>query len=67
MEIKINNDQIQVAEGSSVAHLVNFTFGEKQKGIAVAVNDAVIPKNNWNEYLLKDNDKVLIIKATQGG
>ncbi len=36
-------------------------------GIALAVNEKVIPKTEWNNFQLNDNDKILIIKATQGG
>ncbi len=37
------------------------------QGVAVAVNDAVVPKNLWSEKLLNANDKILVITATQGG
>lgn len=37
------------------------------KGIALAVNDSVVPKLQWNSYQFKDQDRVLIINATQGG
>ena len=37
------------------------------QGVAVAVNQEVIPKLEWSQTFLKDQDKVLIIKATQGG
>ncbi len=40
---------------------------EKQKGIAVALNSSVVPRINWQIQFLKQNDEVLIIKATQGG
>ena len=36
-------------------------------GIAIAVNNQVISKANWQQILLKDQDKVTIITATQGG
>ncbi|HCA09097.1 MULTISPECIES: sulfur carrier protein ThiS [Chryseobacterium] len=39
----------------------------KKKGIAVAVNNRIIPLSAWAETLLKDKDSVLIITATQGG
>lgn len=39
----------------------------KKKGIAVAVNNRIIPLSAWTETLLKDKDSVLIITATQGG
>ena len=36
-------------------------------GLAVAVNDTVIPKKNWNEESLRQGDRVEVIRATQGG
>ena len=38
-----------------------------QKGIAVAVNNAVVPKTEWQNRILNENDKITIIRATQGG
>ena len=37
------------------------------KGIAAAVNEVVIPASQWSSYKVKDNDTILVIKATQGG
>ena len=37
------------------------------KGVAIAINNEVIPKLNWDHHTLKENDKVTIIRATQGG
>ncbi|KFF09497.1 MULTISPECIES: sulfur carrier protein ThiS [Chryseobacterium] len=39
----------------------------KKKGIAVALNNRIIPLSAWAETILKDKDSVLIITATQGG
>ncbi|AZA48128.1 sulfur carrier protein ThiS [Chryseobacterium carnipullorum] len=39
----------------------------KKKGIAVALNNRIIPLSAWAETLLKNKDSVLIITATQGG
>ena len=36
-------------------------------GLAVAINDVVIPKNKWENRTFSENDKVIIIKATAGG
>ncbi|MGZ4037582.1 MAG: sulfur carrier protein ThiS [Bacteroidia bacterium] len=33
----------------------------------MAINNAVVPKASWPLQILKENDSVLIIKATQGG
>ena len=39
----------------------------KPRGIAVAVNDEVVPKANWGGAMLEDGDRVEVITARQGG
>ena len=67
MEIIVNNIKKVIPEQCSLFWLANEELGEKQNGIAIAVNENVIPKKEWTNYLLKEHDKILIIKATQGG
>lgn len=67
MEITFNNHIQQIQERSSVQIILNDLIGEKQKGIAVAVNETFVPKTQWDSYVLQTGDKVLVIKATQGG
>ena len=38
-----------------------------EKGIAVAVNNQIVTKNDWNRCELSEGENVLIIRATQGG
>ncbi len=38
-----------------------------ENGIAIAINEQIIPKTNWATTKLNNNDKILIITATQGG
>lgn len=38
-----------------------------QRGIAVAVNDAVVPRAEWPRHALHAQDRITIIRATQGG
>lgn len=40
---------------------------QKRKGIAVALNNRIIPQSFWAETFLNDKDSILIITATQGG
>lgn len=67
MEIILNNQTKEIGSQLSLQYLLNDWIGEKQKGIAVAVNDTVIPKAKWEQYFLNEKDNVIIIKATQGG
>lgn len=69
MEITINNQTKSLAavESISLRQLLDLEIPEKQKGIAVAVNNQVIPRSGWKTKIISPNDSVLIIKATQGG
>ncbi len=67
MEIKLNNQLRTFSEQCTVKQMLDHVVPEKQNGIAVAVNNVVVPKTAWNNYSLNPNDEVLIIKATQGG
>ncbi|MCV2486213.1 sulfur carrier protein ThiS [Flavobacterium sp. SH_e] len=68
MELKINQQtKIFNAETLSVQSLLDLEIPHKQNGIAVAVNNTVVPKNKWNEFFVQETDDILIISATQGG
>ena len=40
---------------------------EDGKGIALAVNDAVVSRSRWLEHELRDGDRIEIVRAVQGG
>ena len=68
MELKINNQTKQFATDSlTVQALLDLEIPIKQNGIAVAINNTVIPKSNWNSHPILETDDILIISATQGG
>jgi sulfur carrier protein len=68
MELKINNQSKQFATDSlSVQALLDLEIPIKQNGIAIAINNSVIPKSNWNFHYIQETDEILIISATQGG
>lgn len=67
MTISLNNQTIEVEAQMKLSNLVFQQIGENPKGIAVAINGQVIPKDSWLETRINENDELLIIKATQGG
>ena len=67
MTISLNNQTQEIEAQTVLSELVFLHVGEKQKGIAVAINGQVIPKTSWEQTLVSENDDILIIKATQGG
>jgi sulfur carrier protein len=68
MELKINNQSKQFATDSlTVQALLDLEIPIKQNGIAIAINNSVIPKSDWNFRYIQETDDILIISATQGG
>ncbi len=68
MEIKVNNQIKKITSNNlTVQTLLDLEIPNKQNGIAIAINNFVVPKSNWNSHYIKEKDEILIISATQGG
>jgi len=68
MELKINNQTKHFTTDSlTVQELLDLEIPAKQNGIALAINNTVIPKSLWNSHPIQETDDILIISATQGG
>ena len=66
-QIRING-QDEPLEAETLAALLEVKAVDvAQKGIAVAVNGAVVPRAEWPETKLKHGDSVEIVRARQGG
>jgi len=66
MNIHVNHESKSIAETSNLNMLLSQLNISKQ-GIAVAINNQIITKTQWEQTLLSENDNVTIIIATQGG
>ena len=62
----LNGEKTTVKEGDSLSDIL-VKLKQNRNGIALAINDAVIPKTDWELTYVKSDDKILIIQATQGG
>lgn len=52
----------------TIADLLGSRMGDtKPQGIAVAVGDDVVPRDDWARRVLSDGDAVEIVTAVQGG
>lgn len=67
MNIIINNTEYHFEEGVNLLTALASLKMDEKKGIAVAVNDTIIPKMKWQEMKLLDGDKIIIIGAVAGG
>lgn len=66
IEIFINGSKHRVPESTTVEGLIE-SMGLPKKGIALAVNNEVIPKSRWNERSLSPQDRVELLTIAQGG
>ena len=68
MNVFVNGVATDVAESAVVADAVAAVRDEPAaRGIAVAVNGAVVPRSSWAETRLNDSDRVEILTAVAGG
>lgn len=67
MLVLINNKLCELPSMATVAIMLEKSGVKNTTGVAVAVNSDVIPRGKWETHELRENDKIMIIKATQGG
>ena len=59
MKIYINQKEIEVQDSISVKELLDMQ--------QIAIDNKLVPQNEWNDRILTDGNKITIIRATFGG
>lgn len=67
MEVTVNQKTYQINSGCNIQYLFTDVLHQNSSGLAIAINQTIIPKAQWSEHQLQPNDQIIIIKATQGG
>ena len=67
MVVFVNNTQHELSSTATVAETLASLNIEAARGVAVAVNNTVVPRAEWAATDLRDNDRLTVIRATQGG
>jgi sulfur carrier protein len=62
MDVIVNGERRQVVDGLRLTDLV-----PDPRGVAVAVNGAVVRSADWTETELRGGDRVEVVTAHQGG
>jgi sulfur carrier protein len=65
--IRVNGESESLAAATLDALLAEKAVDTEQKGIAVALNGAVVPRAAWPATQLRPGDSVEIVRARQGG
>ena len=65
MNIKINNKETEV-KATSLQELAT-EISLQEKGVAVAVNNRMVTRADWNQTAINEGDNIVVIKAVCGG
>ena len=65
--IRVNGEAEPLGAATLALLLAEKAVDVAQKGIAVAINGAVVPRAAWAETALRAGDSIEIVRARQGG
>ncbi|MCC2961758.1 sulfur carrier protein ThiS [Massilia sp. IC2-278] len=66
LDIELNGEAYRLPAGQTLADLV-LALNVGSQAVALAVNRQVVPRQQWNERLLVQQDRVDIVRAIGGG
>ncbi|OBI14841.1 sulfur carrier protein ThiS [Mycobacterium sp. E2497] len=65
MIVMVNERKVEIDEQTTVAALLE-SLGYPDRGVAVAMGDAVLPRSSWTTTLF-DGARLEVVTAVQGG
>ena len=66
MQILFNDKPLQCADALTLSELLN-ELGQMKPGSALAVNQNIIPRDQWDHFAIQDGDTILLFQAIAGG
>ena len=66
MKVQVNNKEVEMIPNSTLTQQTA-QLELPVQGIAIAVNNKMIPRTEWERFTLHENDNLVIIKAACGG
>jgi sulfur carrier protein len=64
--VVVNGEPCELQQGTTVADVVAL-LGRRPQGLAVAVNEEVVPRTRWPTTPLHERDRVEVLTAAAGG
>lgn len=65
MKVQVNSKEVETTT-TTITQLTD-ELQLPTKGVAIAVNNQMIPRTQWDEFCLQENDCLVIIQAACGG
>jgi sulfur carrier protein len=66
MKVIVNGEPRELADGTSLAEVVA-SVTTARTGVAAALNDEVVRRSAWEATTLRDDDRIEVLTAVQGG
>lgn len=66
MNITVNDEQYSLDMPVTISQLL-IQLEQPSIGVALAINETIIPRENWETYLINDGDTILLFQAIAGG
>ena len=66
MQILFNEEPLQCCDALILTTLLT-KLDKLQPGSALAVNQTIIPRPQWDHFVLHDGDSILLFQAIAGG
>jgi sulfur carrier protein len=66
VQITVNGQPRQADDHTTLTDIVQLV-SDRDTGIAVALNNEVVPRSGWAATVLNDDDRVDVVTAVQGG
>ncbi len=71
IDLRVNGDAFTLpsdtSEQAPLTRLLDELDLQNARGVAIAINDEVVSRSRWQTHTLHPDDRVEIIRATQGG
>ncbi len=66
MKILVNEQSLELADNSNIEQLLQL-LDKPLNGSAVAVNQSIISRSKWSEFVLNEGDQISLFQAIAGG
>lgn len=66
MQIQFNDEPMQCPAGQTVSELLAH-LDQLKPGAALALNQQILPREQWQQHIVQDGDQILLFQVIAGG
>lgn len=66
MNITVNDERYSLDMPVTISQLL-IELKQPSMGVALAINDIIIPRENWNTQMINEGDTIILFQAIAGG